>query len=296
MFERYFTAIVLLGSAMGVLWPEGFLWLKPYIPVLLGVVMFGIGLTLRWEQLVQAAQPVVIVLAAVKFLLMPLLAYSIALALQLPPEGVIGMVILGACPGGVSANLMSYLARADVSLAVVLTIATTLMSPLVTPLVIYLALHAQVEIALAAMMHKLFWVVLFPLLDALVVRRFFSAQVQKVAWVFPPLSMLAVALILAFVTAVNRELLLTHPWLTVLAVLLFNLGGYALGYGIARLARLKCESCRAVGFEFGIQDSALGVILATGFFTGASALASGLCSVIQNLTGPMLARWYAKHR
>jgi len=293
--ERSFPLIILLGAAVGMAVPEGFVGLRPYIPVLLGVVMFGMGLTITADQLRESVlQPMVVPLAMLKFLLMPLFALALAVLLRLPPEAQVGMVILGACPGGTSANIMSYLARADTALAVTLTIVTTLLSPLLTPLIIYLLCHADVALDVVGMMHKLFWVVLFPLLDAILLRRWLGPRAAKLAWAFPPLSMLAIVLIIAFVAAVNRDTLLAHPLAITAAVLLFNLGGYGIGYAVSGVLGLAREGRRAVAFEFGIQDSALGVIIATGFFPGLAALPSALASVIQNVSGPWVARWFAR--
>lgn len=296
MLERHFALLVLPGAGAGMASPEAFLWLKPHIPLMLGVVMFGIGLTIAFERLKEAVRtPSVWVLAVLKFVAMPGIAYGIAMLLSLPTELVIGMVILGACPGGVSANVMSYLAKANTTLAVMLTIVTTLLSPLLTPLVVYVMLREHVSMDLMAMMEKLFWVVLFPLFDAMVLRRFLRRPAMAIEWLCPPLSMLAITAIVAYVAAANRATLLAEPWLALAAVLLFNLGGYAVGYVLARTARMTPESCRAVAFEYGIQDSALGVIVASGFFTQLAALPSALCSVVQNLTGPILARRFTRN-
>lgn len=289
--ERFLIPIILIAAAWGLMAPHHFMWLKPYLSLLLGFVMFGIGLTIRTEQLKSLmTRPVVTLFGLGKFIFMPLLAFGIGLALQLPQEVLLGMVILGACPGGVAANVMSYLAKSNTALTVLLTILTTLLSPVLTPLIIYLFFHQQITIDMSAMVEKLFWVVLFPLVDAIVLRRFFMKAVEKTEWVFPPVSMLMVAVIVGFVTAANHTTLLDHPWLVLIAVLLFNLGGYAIGYGFARLLKFEKKICQSVAFEYGIQDSALGILIATNFFTALAALPSAICSLVQNLTGPSLAK------
>ena len=292
--EQLFTGLILAAALAGILAPGWFLWLKPYIPLLLGWVMFGIGLTIRTEHLkALMLRPLPAVLALGKFTVMPLIAYVIALLLQLPPQTLMGMVILGACPGGVSATVMSYLAKANTAITVVLTIITTLLSPFVTPWIIYLFFHRTVAMHMGAMMGKLFWVVLFPMVDAFIVRRFMTRRIDLVEKLFPPLSMAIVALIIAFVAAANRAVILDDPWLTVAAVILFNLSGYAVGYGVARLLNCNASTCRAVGFEYGIQDSSLGIIIAADFFSTLAALPSALCSLIQNITGPWLVQRFA---
>lgn len=295
MLEKCFPLMIVAGAALGLWRPEAFLGLKAYIPMLLGVVMFGIGLTIHLDRLKQSARtPSIWALALLKFVLMPLWAYGIARVLGLPLELMVGMVLLGACPGGTSANIMSYLARANTTLTVVLTILTTLLSPVLMPLAVWLLLRAHVTMDIMGIMDKLFWVVLFPLADAMLLRRFLGRPARALEWLCPPLSMLAITAIIAFVAAANRTVLLAHPWLVADAVLLFNLGGYAIGYGMGALLRMTPESCRAAAFEYGIQDSALGAIIATGFFTPLAALPSALASLLQNLSGPLLARGFAR--
>lgn len=234
--------------------------------------------------------PSVSLFALGKFAIMPLLAYGVGRALHLPEEALVGMVILGACPGGVSANVMSYLAKANTTLTVLLTIFTTILSPLLTPLIIYAFFYKYISIDIVAMMKKLFWIILFPITDAIILRRLFAKYVDKVQPLCPSISMVAIGMIIGFVAAANRNTLLEHPWLILSAVVIFNVVGYAIGYTIAKLFRSKKETCRSVAFEYGMQDSAVGIIIATGFFSAAAALPSAICSLVQNLTGPMLVK------
>jgi len=259
--------------------------------------MFGIGLTVHEDQLNSLVrQPSVLLLALGKFCVMPVLAYGIALLLKLSPEGVVGMVILGACPGGASANVMTYLVRGNSALTVLLTIATTLLSPILTPFIIHLFSHHTIAVNVRDMMEKLFWVVMFPVLDAIIVRRFLFRYVEPVQYLFPPISIIAVGLIIGFVAAANRVTLLSHPWGLMAGVLAFNLGGYAIGYAIGKLCRFDAQSCRSIAFEYGMQDSSLGIMLATSFFSALTALPSAICSLVQNLTGPLLVRCWSKNK
>jgi BASS family bile acid:Na+ symporter len=219
---------------------------------------------------------------------MPLLAYAAARALNLPQEAVVGMVILGACPGGVSANVMSYLTNANSALTVLLTILTTMLSPFLTPLIIHAFFHHDIVMDLVQMMEKLFWVVLFPLLDAIIIRRFLFRYVEPVQHVFPSISIIAVGLIIGYVAAANCLTLIGRPWLIILSVLIFNLGGYAIGYLIGGLCRFDSKTRLSLAFEYGMQDSSLGIMLATSFFTVMTALPCAICSLLQNLTGPVL--------
>lgn len=296
MFERNFVWIILGVSFLALYVPDAFLWVKPHIPVFLGIVMFGIGLTLSGQDFKRIWQYryIVLVVATLKYLLMPLFAYFIGSMLQLPLPLLIGLVVVGACPGGTAANVMAYLSRANVAMTVTLTLATTLLSPIVTPTIIYYLLNAHVEVHFLEMIQTVLWIVLFPIIDGLIIRRILKSRVEKALNIFPSISIISIALIVGCVIALNKDNILAFPILVLVAVTLNNIFGLIAGYFIAK--RLKCDkqTCKAIAFEFGMQDTALGVVMATQFFGKLSALPGAIFSVIQNLTGPALVRYFNK--
>lgn len=295
--EYLFIILILIATLSGLAAPSLFLWLKPYIPFLLGMVMFCIGLNIPTSQLrTSFFQPKILLLSFGKFMLMPALAFTLGKLFALPEEGIIGMVILGACPGGVSANIMSHLSGANTALTVTLTIVTTLLSPLLTPIIIYIFLHHYISLDMWAMSQKLFWVVIFPISDALLVRRFFTKFARNTHSLFSGFSFIAVAAVIAFVAAANQSLLFTQPWKLLMVVLLFNISGYIIGYMVGVLCLYERQSCQSIAFEYGMQDSSLGIMIATQFFKASIALPSALCSLVQNLTGPGLSRYFSRYR
>jgi BASS family bile acid:Na+ symporter len=294
--EKFFPFLILIISAIAFYQPNLFLWIKPYIPFLLGMVMVSIGLTidavsLKINFLRYRTLPFLVI---IKFLFLAFLGFAIGKLLNLPSEIIIGLVIVGSCPGGVSANVMSYLSKANTALAVILTILTTLLCPIIMPAIIYLLLHKIIVIPFADIASKLFWVVAFPLLDGLILRRFFLQKIEKISWILPPFSIINILLIIGCVAASNRQVLMDDPWKIAALVLLMNLAGYAAGYWLGKF--LKCDepSNKAISFEFGMQDSSIGIMLATTFFSPLSALPSALFSIIQNVTGPVLVNFFKR--
>lgn len=291
--EKLFPIAIIAVCLLAVISPGLFLWVKPHIPLSLGIIMFCVGLTLntgdfakvfklRWQ---------ILLLAVLKYLLMPLLAYIIAVSFRLPKNDFVGLMIISACPGGTAAAVMSYLSRANVALTVVLTFFTTLLSPLVTPIIIYLFLHKYVPIPLGQIASTIFWVVLFPLMDGLILRKLLGKRIDVVKPALPVVAMLAIILIIGCVVAMNQKNILGLPILATLAVLVNNLLGLALGYFIAKkLCKFNPENCRSVAFEFGILDTGMAVMLAIKFFGAATALCGALYSAIQNITGALLVR------
>ena len=292
--ERYFILIVLLITAAALWQPHGFIWLRPHIPKLLGVIMFGMGISLTFADFKKLKSDKHLLLLGIllQFIVMPLLAILLSLLFRLSEEILIGMVLVGACPGGTASNVMAYLSKSNLVLSVSLTLLSTLLAPLVTPFIVYLLLSQHVEISFFSMMKSVFWIVIFPLFDGLVLRHFLYRYVKKYLHYFPSVSIICIALIIGAVVALNRDLLLAFPLLILLAVILHNSLGMGIGYGAARLFKASKENARTIAFEVGMQNSGLGVSLATQFFSAASALPGAIFSIVHNLSGVTLASWW----
>lgn len=119
-FGRTFSVWIILIAALAYIQPDWFKFLGPYISILLGIVMFGMGLTLTLKDFSEVVrQPWLVLLGLVcQFSLMPVLAYLLCIALNLPKEIAVGVILVGCCPGGTSSNVMTYLAKGDVPLSV----------------------------------------------------------------------------------------------------------------------------------------------------------------------------------
>ena len=296
LIERYFLVLVLAVSAIALWKPTGFIWMKPHIPKLLGVIMFGMGVSLKFSDFKKIWNDKHLLLLGVsmQFIVMPLLALLVSLVFHLSEEIFIGMILVGACPGGTASNVMAYLSKADLALSVTLTLCSTLLAPVVTPAIVYLILSHQIEISFLSMMKSVFWIVIFPLFDGLVLRHFLYKYVQKYIAFFPALSIVCITLIIGCVVGLNQQLLLTFPVLILVAVILHNTMGMGIGYGVARLFKASHDNARTLAFEVGMQNSGLAVSLATQFFTVASALPGAIFSIIHNISGVSLASWWGR--
>ena len=143
--------VVLIGI-VGAVWPQTLQWVKPYVGWLLGIVMFGMGMTLTFQDFKRVLQrPWEVLLGVVaQFLIMPLAAWFLVWLFALPPELAIGVVLVGTCPGGTASNVISYLAKGDVALSVSMTMATTLLAPVVTPTLTWLLAGSWIEVSFTA--------------------------------------------------------------------------------------------------------------------------------------------------
>ena len=118
--NKTFALWVIIFGILGFIFPEIFKLVGPYVPVLLGVVMFGMGLTLStadFREVVRRPKEVLTGVVA-QFTIMPISAYALCVLLNLPADVAVGMMLLGCAPGGTASNVVTFIARGDVALSV----------------------------------------------------------------------------------------------------------------------------------------------------------------------------------
>ena len=199
-------------------------------------------------------------------------------------------IILGSCPGGTASNVIAFLAGADVALSVTMTASSTLLAIFFTPLLIQGLGGQFLDVDGWSMFLSVLKVVLIPVIAGLVLRSIMKDRIKTALEFFPALSVLVIVLIIGTIVALSRERL--GEVLGVLGVLVVahNALGMGLGYGLAVLFRVPVSARRAVAVEVGMQNSGLGVALATTHFESALvALPSSLFSVVHNVTGSIAA-------
>ena len=293
---RYFALWVVLGTILGSIRPELVAWVGPHIPFLLGVIMFGMGMTLSGSDFKNALRRPREVAAGVlaQFTIMPLVAYGLALGLKLPPDLAVGVVLVGACPGGTASNVVTYLARGDVALSVSMTSIATLLTPVLTPM-LTLGLAGQwIPVSAGALFLSIVKIVVLPVAAGVLAHRFLSKIVAQMTPLLPLVSVSAIVLIVAFVVSANLDRILATAATVFVAVALHNLFGLGLGFALARALGMEESKTRAVTIEVGMQNSGLAVSLAVLHFNPAAAIPGALFSVWHNLTGPALATYWAR--
>lgn len=296
--SKYFALIVILVSVIAFVTPDTFAWIGAYITILLGVVMFGMGTTMKLSDFKVVAQkpaPVFIGLLA-QFLIMPLTAFAIAYALNLPPELAAGLVLVGACPGGTASNVMVYLSRGDVPVSVAMTSVSTMLAPLLTPLIVLLLAGQWLPVGVGDMFFSIVEVIIIPIALGILVRKLLPDTVEKSQAALPLVSVVAIMLIVSAVIAANTENIVTSGVAVFAAVVLHNGFGLALGYLAAKWAKLDETKRRAISIEVGMQNSGLGAALATAHFSPLAALPSALFSVWHNISGPLLVSFWNRKR
>ena len=299
-FSKFFTdnlaILVLTAGVLGVTFPDVFKQLAPYVPTLLGVVMFGMGMTLTVEDFREVfRRPVEVLIGVVaQFTIMPLVAFALTKIFNLPPELAIGVILVGTCPGGTASNVMTYLARGDVALSVSITMTTTLMAPVVTPLLTFLLAGAQIEVSLSAMMMSIAQIVLAPVILGVAMNHFLSGVTKKIQPLLPFVSSLAVILIAGAVVALSADKIFSVGLTVAAVVVLHNVCGLSLGYCAAKIFRMDSRKARTVAIEVGMQNSGLAASLSLMYFNPTAALPGALFSVWHNFSGSIIANYFAR--
>ena len=295
----YMGGVVLLSVIGALAFPEMVGHVKPtVINPLLGVIMFGMGLTLRADdfRIVFSRPKDVVIGCLAQFTVMPLLAWTLARVFQLDEALTVGVVLVGCCPGGTASNVITYLARGDVALSVGMTGVSTLLAPLLTPLLVWLLAGKTVDVNVVGMLLSILWVVILPIVAGLIVRRLWPRQTSMATAYLPALSSVAICAIVLIVIAANAGKLMSGGLIIILVVMLHNVCGLSVGYAIGSLLRMSAPKRRAVSIEVGMQNSGLASSLATLHFAAypMATIPGAIFSVWHNISGAIVARWFAK--
>ena len=297
--SEYMGVLVLAAALLALAFPNVLQQVRPkVINYLLGVVMFGMGLTLNLRdfKIVFSRPKDVIVGCLAQFTIMPLLAWGLAKAFRLDEALALGVVLVGCCPGGTASNVITYLAKGDLALSVGMTGVSTLLAPLLTPLLTWALAGKSVDVDVAGMLLSILWVVILPIVVGLIVKGLLPQLTEKATAYLPAVSTLAIAFIVAIVVGANAHKLMAGGWVIVMVVMLHNLCGLGLGYLLGRLLGLSEPKKRAISIEVGMQNSGLASSLATLHFAAypMAAIPGAIFSVWHNISGAMVARLYTR--
>ena len=288
--------LVIAVGVLGAVAPWTLTWVGPYVSWMLGVVMFGMGMTLRVEDfrnVLKAPWQVGLGVAA-QFIIMPLVAYGLVKAFQLPPELAVGVILVGTCPGGTAANVIAYLAKGDVALSVSMTMTTTLLAPIVTPALTWFFADAWVNVSFVSMMLSIAEMVLAPVLLGLALHHFAERQTARIMPAMPLVSVVCIVLLVGCVVALSAAKLMEVGVLMFGLVVLHNSFGLLLGDVMACVCHLDSRKARTVAIEVGMQNSGMAASLAILYFNPAAAIPGAIFSVWHNVSGSIVANYFAR--
>ena len=299
LISDYMGVLVLLSAVAALLFPDALGRLKPaLINPLLGIIMFGMGLTLKADDFrVVFSRPMDVMTGCLaQFTVMPLLAFALTRVFRLEEALAIGVILVGCCPGGTASNVITYLAKGDLALSVGMTALSTLLAPVLTPLLVWLLAGETVDVDVIGMLLSILWVVILPIAAGLLVKRFWPRQTTAATVYLPALSTLAICAIVLIVIAANAAKLMSSGLIVILVVMLHNIGGLAVGYAIGTLLGMSAPKRKAVSIEVGMQNSGLASSLATLHFAAfpLATIPGAIFSVWHNISGAIVARIYSR--
>ena len=290
--------MVLLVAALALVVPASFVWIDTWaINPMLGVIMFGMGLTLSPQdfKIVLSRPKDILIGCLTQFTVMPLLAIGLTWAFALPKELAIGVILVGCCPGGTASNVITYLAKGDLALSVGMTAASTLLAPLLTPLLVWMLAGTMVDVDTMGMLMSIVYVVITPIICGLLCQRFLPGVTKRVTPYLPAFSSVVIALVVGIVVSHNADRLLTAGLMVVAVVIIHNLLGLTIGFIVGRLLHLQKPKCVALSIEVGMQNSGLASSLAVLHFAAypLATIPGAVFSVWHNISGAFVAKLYS---
>ena len=293
-FGKYMSVIVLVVAAVSLFFPKSVSFIKTtYVNYLLMTAMFCMGITLKLEDFkVLFTRPKDIAIGAIaQFTIMPLLAFLLSLAFRLPPELAIGVILVGTCPGGISSNVITYLAKGDVPLSVGMTSVSTILAHLATPLLTLLYAGEKIDVNAMSMFISILQVVILPILLGFIINKFFHKFVEHFKDVLPLISVVAVVAIVAAVVSANSKRLMEVGHLVVIVIIIHNTLGYMLGYLLGKVCKFNNAKCKTISIEVGMQNAGLASSLASTHFAymALAAVHGAIGSVWHCISGSIVA-------
>ncbi|OEL29250.1 putative sodium/metabolite cotransporter BASS1, chloroplastic [Dichanthelium oligosanthes] len=306
-----YPAYVTAGAAVAVTRPDAFGWFVDMAPgsytATLGFIMLAMGLTLQLRDFAALLRdrPLAILFGcAAQYTIMPAFGAIVSRALGLPSSLSVGLILLGCCPGGTASNVVTLVAKGDVPLSIVMTVCSTLAAVLLTPLLTKILAGAYIPVDAVQLSLSTLQVVVAPILLGSSIQTAFPSVVQFVTPFAPLMAVLASSLLACSVfsenfvrlrttisdaSSVNGSFVSGDIGLVMLSVFLLHFAGFFVGYATAAIGGFKEKQRRAISIEVGMQNSSLGVVLATAHFSSPLvALPPALSAVIMNMMGSTL--------
>ena len=285
--------IIVIFSVIAYFVPAYFSWMTNYTTIFLALAMFGMGTSIEsdaFKKILKNPRDIFIG-ALAQFTIMPLLAWVLAVGFDVNRDIALGIILVGACPGGTASNVITHIAGGNVSMSVSMTILSTLLAPIVTPFLVYLLAGRWVEVSILAMFKSVVTVVLIPVLMGIFAKKLSPEKMEKSKSIFPLISSLAIILIISGIIGANSEKIAKSGLIVLLIVMIHNALGLLLGLGVSKLFKMDYDKQTALSIEVGMQNSGLAIQLATANFAlnPLATLPGAIFSIWHNISGSIFA-------
>ncbi len=296
----------LIGTGWAWFVPEHFTWFLgmipgtelKYIPLGLGIIMLGMGMTLTFadfREVLKIPKWVGLGVTA-QFLIMPLIGWGVATVFALPDQFKLGIILVSCCPGGTASNVVTYLAKGNLALSVMMTMCSTLLAIGLTPFLTKVYASQILEVDALKMVVSMVMIVLLPIVVGLVLNSLAGKKLEKVKALSPFVSVLVIVLIVAAVVGATKESIISHWQVLLPAVFVVHALGFALGYFWGRVFGMQEKECRTFSIEVGMQNSGLGSQLAKTHFTLLAAAPCAISAFYHCMIGSFLASVWRRRR
>jgi len=292
LLTNLFPVWVVLAGMAALIHPPWFTWFGgPWITWGLAVIMLGMGITLSVEDFrgVMKMPRAVAAGFVAQYSIMPFMGWSVAYGLRLDTPLAVGLILVASCPGGTASNVVTYLARGNVALSVLMTMCSTFGAIVMTPLLTKWLAGTLVPVDALGLFLSTLQVVLAPLVIGLTLHHLTPRLVKAALPIAPLVSVATIALICGSIIGSSAGPLKKSGALLLLAVFLLHAGGFLLGYLFAKICGYDQIICRTISIEVGMQNSGLGAVLAKNHFTPLTALPCAISATFHSVIGSILA-------
>lgn len=281
---------------------EATIFTQMFLPFALAVIMFGMGLSLKpinFKQLLITPKPVLTGLS-LQIIAIPLLAFLLAWGLQLPPELAVGLVLIAACPGGPTSNLIAHLAHADMALSISLTALSSLVVIMTLPLLVnlasllFLGKGQYVALPVLTTIAQLLIIIVVPVSLGMWLKASFPKLSHACVRPVKFLSSLFLVMVVAGVLFGEKDRIVGFFVLIGIGAALLNIGSMVVGYIGGKLAGCRGAQIRSLTIEVGIQNGTLGIAIATSpllLNNSTMAIPSAVYSLIMFASGGLMILW-----
>lgn len=313
ILSSYASPFVIASAVVAFFLPITFGWVHGNVSsVILGIIMLSMGLTISMDDVRNLMkQPLHILLGAVaQYTIMPFVAFGLTKLFGLDPYLAVGIILVGCCPGGVSSNVMSFLAKGDVTYSVSMTMVSTLLAPIMTPLLVLWLADTSIDVNAKGMFLNILYVTVAPITIGFLCNHFLGKRTvfKEIQANMPAVSVIGLMCIVGGVVVTVRPQLLTNGlgliFLVLAVVFCHNALGYVLGYSVGRLFKFNTAKKRTIAIEVGVQNAGMATVLAAAFFANPDNVAQHpeavLCVVpcalscaYHSISGTVLANLFA---
>ncbi len=264
------------------------------LPIALALIMLGMGLSLKWSdfQRITKYPKAVSVGLLSQIVLLPIIGFAIAKIIPMPPAIAVGLMIIAVCPGGVSSNMITYLAGGDVALSVTLTVFSSLITIVTIPLLTNLALNhfmgqsAAIALPIGTTMGQIFLITIIPIAIGMYIQQQFPELAHKLEKVTSRLALGFLALIILILVIREWSRLPDFIMQAGLGVILLNLLSMTAGFLISKLLKLNTAQQICVSIEVGIQNGTLAIAIAATLLANQDmAIPAAIYSLFMYVTG-----------